>query len=170
MQIPGKEYLADTALVTETITGPCCWSFCIEQQLVITNTIFRQKDRLKTTWMHPQSKHWHLIDYVLVHKRNLKNIIHTKVMPSAECHNDHGLVRCKFRLHFKPKLRKGGPPPTKSSNWTNFSLLKGKQTFRLVYCPSLKTATAPKYFSWNTQKSVILQTAEEVLGFTTKKN
>ena len=39
--------------------------FCMEQQLVITNTIFQQKDSLETTWMHPRSKHWHLIDYVL---------------------------------------------------------------------------------------------------------
>ena len=83
---------------------------CTEQQLVITNTIFQQKDRFKTTWMHPQSKHWHLIDYVLVHNRDLKDVIHTKVMPSAGCHTNHCLVHCKHGLHFKPKPRKGGPP------------------------------------------------------------
>ena len=117
---------------------------CTEQQIVITNTIFRLKDRLKTTWMHPRSKHWHLIDYDPVHKCDLKDIIHTKVMPSAECHTDHHLVRCKLRLHFKPKSRKGEPPPRKSSMWTNFSWLKWKLTFRQAYCPSLKTATTQK--------------------------
>ncbi|KAJ7423107.1 hypothetical protein BTVI_11054 [Pitangus sulphuratus] len=40
--------------------------FCVAQQLTITNTIFQQKDSLKTTWMHSRSKHWHLTDYVLV--------------------------------------------------------------------------------------------------------
>ena len=40
---------------------------CSEQQLVITDTIFQQKDRLKTTWMHLRSKHWHLIEYILLH-------------------------------------------------------------------------------------------------------
>ena len=30
-------------------------------------------------------------------------------MPSAECHTDYHLVRCKLWLHFKPKPRKGGP-------------------------------------------------------------
>ena len=29
--------------------------FCMEQQLVITNTIFQQKDSLTTTWIHPWS-------------------------------------------------------------------------------------------------------------------
>ena len=83
---------------------------CTDQQLVITNTIFQQKDRLKTIWMHPQSKHWHLIDYILVHKHE---IIHAKVMLSTECYTDHRLVLCKLRLHFKPKPRKGGLPKKK---------------------------------------------------------
>ena len=93
--------------------GRLLLEFCTEQQLVITNTIFQQKDSLKTTWMHPRSKHWHLIDYVLARQRDLKDIRHTRVMPSAECHTDHRLVRCKLKLHFKPKPRKGGPPKKK---------------------------------------------------------
>jgi len=90
--------------------GRLLLELCTEQQLVITNTIFQQKDSLKTTWMHPRSKHWHLIDYVLVCHRDLKDVLHTRVMPSVECHTDHRLVRCKPKLHFKPKQRKGGPP------------------------------------------------------------
>ena len=35
-------------------------------QLAIINTIFQKKKYLKTTWMHPQSKHLCLIYYVLV--------------------------------------------------------------------------------------------------------
>ena len=31
--------------------------FCTEQQLLITNILFQQRDRLKTTWMHPRSLH-----------------------------------------------------------------------------------------------------------------
>lgn len=61
--------------------------------------------------MHPQSEHWDLIDYVLVRQRDLKDVLHTRVMSSTECHTDHRLVRCKLRLHFKRKPRKGHPPP-----------------------------------------------------------
>ncbi len=46
--------------------GRLLLEFCAELQLTITNTILQQKDSLKTTWMHPWSKHWHLIDYILV--------------------------------------------------------------------------------------------------------
>ena len=82
--------------------------FCTEQQLVITNTIFQQKHSLKTTWMYPWSKHWHLIDYVLARQTDLKDILHTRVMSSADCHTDHHLVRYKLKLHFKLKPSKGG--------------------------------------------------------------
>ena len=37
---------------------------CAEHELLITNTVFRLPTRRKTSWMHPRSKHWHLIDYV----------------------------------------------------------------------------------------------------------
>lgn len=52
--------------------GRLLLELCAEQQLSITNTIFQQKDSLKTTWMHPRSKHWHLIDYIIVCQRDLK--------------------------------------------------------------------------------------------------
>ncbi|XP_069768463.1 craniofacial development protein 2-like [Narcine bancroftii] len=46
--------------------GHLLLELCAEQRLVITNTLFQQRDSLKTTWMHPRSKHWHLLDYILV--------------------------------------------------------------------------------------------------------
>ena len=39
-------------------------SKCAEHRLLITNTTFRMKDKHNTSWMHPRSKYWHLIDYV----------------------------------------------------------------------------------------------------------
>ena len=41
-------------------------SKCSQHQLTITGTLFRQKDKYKTTWQHPGSKHWHQLDHVLV--------------------------------------------------------------------------------------------------------
>jgi len=32
--------------------------------LMITNTVFQQSNRYTTSWRHPMSKHWHLLDYV----------------------------------------------------------------------------------------------------------
>ena len=80
--------------------------FCTECQRAITNTIFQHKIRLKTTWMLPRSKHWHLLDYVLVRQQDQKDVLHTREIPSTECSTDHRLVRCKLKLQFDPKVKK----------------------------------------------------------------
>ena len=47
---------------------------CAEHELLITNTVFHLPTRRKTTWMHPRSKHWHLIDYVIVQRRDRQDV------------------------------------------------------------------------------------------------
>ena len=153
--------------------GHLLLEFGTEQQLVITNTIFQQKDSLKTTWMHPQSKHWHLIDYVLVRQRDLKDTLHTRVLPSAECHTDHCLLRCKIRLHFKPK-QKGGGPPKKKFQLSNRQLAEVKAAFQAGLQSRLESKCYPDDLSpetlWEHLKATILQTSNEILGFTTKRS
>ena len=39
-------------------------SVCSEFNLTIANTLFSNK--YKTTWKHPRSGHWHMLDYVIV--------------------------------------------------------------------------------------------------------
>ena len=153
--------------------GRLLLEFCAEKQFTITNTIFQQKNSLKTTWMHPRSKNWHLIDYVLVRRRDIQDVCHTRVMPSAECNTDHRLVRCKLRLFFKPKPRKGGPPKKKfkvgsfQSAERTADLQAGLQ-LRLV--DSSCQVDPPLETLWVHLKTAISQTAEEVLGYTTRKN
>ena len=55
-------------------------SKCAEHDRVITITLFRQRNMYKTTWMHPRSKHWNLLDYVIVHSRDRKDIRITRAM------------------------------------------------------------------------------------------
>ena len=52
--------------------------FCAEHELLITNTntVFRLLVRNRTSWthLHPRSKHWHLIDYVIVRQRDRQDV------------------------------------------------------------------------------------------------
>ena len=154
-------------------SGRLLLEFCTEQQFVITNSIFQQKDSLKTTWMHPRSKHWHLIDYILVRQRDLKDVLHTRVMPSAECHTDHRLVRCKLNLHFKPKPKKGGASRRKFKV-SSFKSAVVKADFQAGLQSKLEDASSTTEPSpetlWTQLKTAILQTSAEVLGLSTKKS
>ena len=63
----------------------------------------------KTSWMHPRSKHWHLIDYVIVRRRDLNEVQITRAMRGAECSTDHCLIRSTLRLTILPPARRKKP-------------------------------------------------------------
>ena len=81
---------------------------CAEHELLITNTVFRLPTRNKTSWMHPCSKHWHLIDYVIVRRKDRQDVRVTKTMCGADCWTDHRLVVSKLNLHIQPSRRPQG--------------------------------------------------------------
>ena len=68
-------------------------SLCSELGFAITNTFFQLRGMHKTSWMHPRSKHWHLIDDVIVRRRDLNEVQITRAMRGAECSTDHCLIR-----------------------------------------------------------------------------
>ncbi|XP_068692670.1 craniofacial development protein 2-like [Montipora foliosa] len=82
---------------------------CAEHSLTITNTLFQQKARFKNSWKHPRSKHWHLLDYILVRQKDVKDVLHTRVMPSTDCYTDHRLVRATARLIMRPAVKRKTP-------------------------------------------------------------
>jgi len=153
--------------------GRLLLELCMENQLTITNTVFQMKNRHKTTWMHPRSRHWHLIDYIIVRHRNLNDVHKTRVMPSAECGTDHRLVRCKLALRFKQKRCHRLSCPKKKLNVSKLSstdtktLLQGSIQATLEANPP--TTDSPDDL-WAHLKGGILKASEEVLGFTRNKN
>ena len=79
---------------------------CAEHDLLITNTVFRLPIRKKnTSWMHPRSKHWYLIDYVIVRRTDRQDVRVTKTMCGADCWTDHRLVVSKCNLRIQPARR-----------------------------------------------------------------
>ena len=72
--------------------GDLLLAFCSEYGLVTTSTVFKQKRHHQTTWMHPRSKHWHLLDYVITRQKDLNDILDTRVMRGADCATDHNMV------------------------------------------------------------------------------
>ena len=79
---------------------------CTKFELVICNSLFQQKYVRKVTWIHPKSKHGHIIlDYIITRKRDIQDMCTVRVMRGAECGTDHKLVRGMKKIRIKRKTR-----------------------------------------------------------------
>ena len=77
---------------------------CSEFSLCITNTMFQLQNKFKISWMHPHSKHWHLIDFVIVRRSDLRDVKITRALRSADCWTDYRLIRSQLGMRVRPTL------------------------------------------------------------------
>ena len=135
---------------------------CTHFNLAITNTFFRQKQRHKVTWIHPRSKHGHLIDFIITRKQDLGDVCNVRVLPSAECDTDHKLVRGKFKLRIRKKIRTNG---VKVPKRINVLRLKQKDTCKAF---SDKMDTVIFDGTWDDFKNQVYQVGVDLLGYVEK--
>ncbi|BHF84965.1 hypothetical protein SprV_1002812000 [Sparganum proliferum] len=95
---------------------------CAEHRLILTNTFFCLPEREKVTWRHPRSRQWHLLDYVLVRRRDQRDVLVTKAIAGADGWTDHRLVISKMRIRLQPRRRPQGKRPPGKLNVAWLSL------------------------------------------------
>ncbi|XP_046846748.1 uncharacterized protein LOC124440399 [Xenia sp. Carnegie-2017] len=140
---------------------------CSSYGLLITNTIFRLPNRNKTSWMHPRSKHWHLIDYINVRKKDRQDVRITKAMCGAECWTDHRLIISKMNIRIKPKRR---PQGCMTKKRINVAKLKNHQT-NAALSTDLESQIANfnpggnVEEDWESFRDTVHSTAVQVLGY-----
>ena len=78
--------------------------FCLENALVIANTLFQQHKRRLYTWTSPYGQHRYQIDYIHCSQKWKSSIQSAEIRPGADCGSDHELLMAKSRL----KLKKAG--------------------------------------------------------------
>ncbi len=73
--------------------------------------------------MHPCSKHWHLIDFIIVRCSDIKGVLITRAMRGAECWTDQRMIVAKRHMKVSPPLQlqkpnkkrlHSNPSPTKT--------------------------------------------------------
>ena len=75
--------------------------FCLENALVIANTVFQQHKRRLYTWTSPNGQPQNQIDYILCSQKWRSSIPSPKTRPGADCGSDHELLIAKFRFKLK---------------------------------------------------------------------
>lgn len=140
---------------------------CAELNLVITNTLFRQKNRRKTTWRHPRSGHWHLIDYIITRQRDLADVRITKAINSTDsCWTDHRLVKTLLSFTLQPKQRRTKRTTRPKYKVNLFNQPGVRKDFQTKINERLSDEMDDQNVdsTWTNLKSCIIETCEKVLG------
>ena len=128
--------------------------FCTRMKLSIMGTMFQLKNRLKNTWQHPRSKHWHQLDHVLANSQARQFIRVTKVNPSADCFTDHRLLLCKCSIVIKSR-KKSARPPCKPDTHLTDKKKHMLETFLEEKIPDCES-------SWDDLKEVLQNAADHI--------
>ncbi|XP_072171512.1 uncharacterized protein [Diadema setosum] len=153
--------------------GELLLSLCTEFDLAVTNTYFNNPDKWFYSWSHPRSKYWHLLDYVLTRRQDVKDVCSTRAMRGDNCDTDHVLIRSKLKLQLSPPRRKTA---AKYPTQLNVSALHN---------PEISSELARKMDTilddalsennsadelWKEFKTKVYETASEVLGQPKRRN
>ena len=78
-------------------------ALCSEFELIDMNTKFKQKHERKTTWLHPRSRHWHMLDFIVTRRRDKMDIHSTRTIQGANCWIDLQMLRSKVAFRIRQK-------------------------------------------------------------------
>ncbi|XP_016336774.1 craniofacial development protein 2-like [Sinocyclocheilus anshuiensis] len=146
---------------------------CTTHQLLITNTVFHLPNLNKTSWVHPRSKHWHLLDYVIIRQRDRQNVKVTKAMCGAEFWIDHQLLISKLNIRIQPPRRPQGKKVPMRLNVSKLKCAQVKQSLAEELDSKLEPLNLDLHdvdSDWITFRDAVYATAKEVLGTTTRKH
>ena len=140
-------------------------ALCSEFELIVTNTMFKQKDERKTTWMHPRSKHWHMIDFIITRCRDKMDIHSTRAMRGANCWTDHQMLTSTVAFRIRQKYnRQGTSKPTK----LNTAKLSATSHRALAQWEEKENSTPDE--EWAALQQIVYNTAKTYLGKPDRKH
>lgn len=156
----------------ENSNGTLLLSMCSQHELCITNTMFQQTTNHKTTWMHPRTKQWHMIDYVITRQRDIKDVHHTRAMCGACTWSDHKLVKCKLALSAKAPQHRHRQKPQRKFDVSKLNCADVRSILATRFQQAFETIDTHQtaMASWDAFKDVTLKVAEDVLGFPVRKH
>ncbi|KAK2172277.1 hypothetical protein NP493_975g04040 [Ridgeia piscesae] len=131
--------------------GELLLALCSEFELIVTNTMFKQKDERKST----RSGHWHMIDFIITRCQDKMDIHSTRAMRGANCWTNHQMLRSKVPVRIRQKHnRQGTSKPTKL-NTANLSTISHRESFEQEMDTAL--ALEEKESSTSDEELAILQ-------------
>ncbi|KYO27652.1 hypothetical protein Y1Q_0005217 [Alligator mississippiensis] len=165
---PGVELSADT-------NGILLLTKCAQHSLIVMNTVFCQKDWLKTMWRHQRLEHWHFLDYIIIQGRNLRDVLVMRAMKGSEdCWMDHRLVRSVMNIRLAPRHQKTQKAAQRQLNVTALKDPGQWEKFQAQLYSALEQVPTADDISiqahWEELKSTVQDTCAQTIGFALQQN
>ena len=138
--------------------------FCTNNELSITNTFYDGKYCHKVSWRHPRSGHWHLLDYIIVKKKDLNSIKATRAYRSAHCNTDHLFILAKTKVTTKT-IHRGKKPKIPKITVRNTKSETLQEKFQAEFskrCKEVVDEHPDKM--WDALRTGIVESATEAFG------
>ena len=123
--------------------------------------------------MHPRSKHWHLLDYIIVRQRDRQDVRITKAMCGAECWTDHRLMVCKLNLRILPPSRPQGKKPPKRLDISKLRDPQAKESLTNAIdskLSSLSSISMDIESDWAAFRDSVYSAAKDEIGVARRKH
>lgn len=166
--------LGSHSVGNENTNGTLLLQTCSQHALAITNTFYQLAEKYKTTWQHPRSKHWHLLDYVITRQRHRQEVHITRAMRGTGQWSDHRLVRSVVELKVRRPRRRQA---VRRRRLDLTKLCDEEVCLKLRQSVSDGLQQSEQQTSchdiedkWTTIKEATFKAASETLGFTTSKH
>jgi len=124
--------------------------------------------------MHPRSKHWHMLDYVITRQRYVRSVHITRVMRGTSCWSENRLVRCLVVINLLPPKRRHAPARPRKLNVDMLKRDEVKSQLQVklddILACDQQDAMPSVDEDWKHIKDATYQVAADVLGYQVKRH
>jgi len=85
--------------------------FCLEHELALDNTMFKQHPRRLYTWTSPDGNNRNQIDYISIAQRWKTSFMNCRTYPGADCDTDHQLLVATLKVRLAKRQRQNSISP-----------------------------------------------------------
>ena len=79
--------------------------FCLEHELALANTMFKQHPRRLYTWTSPDGNTRNQIDYISIAHRWKTSLMNCRTYPGADCDTDHQLLVATLKVRLAKRQK-----------------------------------------------------------------
>lgn len=145
-------------------------SKCTENDLVRTNTIFRQRNKLTSIWQHPRSKQWQVIEYVTGDEIRMTSTSQTIWPETDDSRTDQRPISSVIWMNLTLKKKSWNQQQNRKYNIDKVMHRSQNKTSLTSYTWTLLTLHPNIKEHWQQIQSATTEPCVEVLRYKTNKH